>query len=371
MATLASLLELGQQMETQLKPMETVFLSQFLRDYLNRFNAYKMNFGFRKGAFEFAGQTRNTNTAVLGGVEYDLEPMLAACDIPNHVSIGGDFVVGFDYEPLTETGSITQEVGLSIFDTANHGYDAFFLSGHIRGLLLNILDAHIRDRRRIENHIFTELNELLKGPLTQELVRSTNPSRATRTRGAVGLHGQFHVDTGDFNFVCTGLPVFYYSAAQNRFIYLEPNSGPPLGYFSESDAFYKPYVPHHVSLHPGDYLILATDGCFESECYEDFCPALGAPNEPIGFFRYPENTDMQNISEFDLYQMDPADLLVQNDPDVQSFCHFLQPYLAAGMGPSLIVGHVLDAIKETPYFHFDDKSLIVVKGLVEEEMIAI
>ncbi|MBO1322420.1 SpoIIE family protein phosphatase [Acanthopleuribacter pedis] len=358
-------------MESQLKPMETVILTQFLRDYLNRFNAYKMNFGFRKGAFEFAGQARNTNTAKLDGVEYDLEPMLQACEAPGHVSIGGDFVVGFDYEPLTETGAITQEVGLSIFDTANHGYDAFFLSGHIRGLLLNILDAHIRDRRRIENHIFTELNNLLKGPLTQALVKSTNPSRATRTRGAVGLHGQFHVDTGDFNFVCTGLPVFYYSSVQNRFIYLEPNSGPPLGYFSENDAFYKPYVPHNVKLHPGDYLILATDGCFESECYEDLCPALGAPPEPIGFFRYPENFNMENTSAFSLYDMAPDEIGVQNDPDIQSFCHFLQPYVASGVGASLIVQNALEAIKETPYFNFDDKSLIVVKALGEEEMIAI
>ncbi|QTD52478.1 SpoIIE family protein phosphatase [Sulfidibacter corallicola] len=355
-------------METKLHPMEKVFLTQFLRDYLNRFNAYKMSFGFRKGAFEFAGQSRNTNTAHLGDSEYDLEPLLEACKIPDHVSIGGDFVVGFDYEPLTETSSPTREVGLSIFDTANHGYEAFFLAGHIRGLLLNILDAHIRDRRKIENHIFTELNELLKGPVTQELVRSTNPSRATRTRGAVGLHGQFHVDTGAFNFVCTGLPVFYYSSQRNRFYYLEPNSGPPLGYFSHTDEFYKPYVPHNVRLHAGDYLILATDGCFESECLEDFCPALGSPDHPIGYYRYEDNADMNSITQFDLYQADENLISEQSDPDIHSFCHFLQPYVKAGIGAHLIVEHVLNAIKEMPYFHFDDKSLIIVKGLTDEEM---
>lgn len=346
-------------LERPLSAFEYEFLAHFLKDYLNRFEAYKMFFDFEKSGFSFAGRSRNKNTVMLDGKEHDLTPMLQKMGVPDHISIGGDFVVGYDHAAITDVDTIGDEVALSIFDTANHGYEAFFLAGHIRAILLNVIDMHLRDKNFIDNNLFEQLNELLKGPVTQELVQNTNPVRATRTKGAVGIHGQFHVDKGDFNFVCTGLPLFYYAAKQQTFFQLEPFSGPPLGYFSNRELVGRPYVPHTLRLYPGDYLILATDGCFETQGDDALLP-LGKPANPILRYGYKENLDYEIMHCFNaqnprIYQGQHID-----DEAVQTFCYLLEPHLRRGSKPSEMIDDVLAALGRLPAFSADDRSLIIV-----------
>ena len=344
---------------------EWMILSQFLRDYLNRFMVYRMDFAFNKGAFSFAGQTRNLNTIQYQGKSYNLGPLLRRMMIPSTISIGGDFVVGCDFEILAPgEKSLHEQASLSIFDAANHGYEAFFLADHIRGILLNVLDAHIRGNRKIENSLFVEVNELMKGPVTQALVNGTNPARSSRTKGAVGLHGQFHVDTADFNFVCTGMPLFYYCSHQDQFYYLEPYSGPPLGYFTPQSAFYKPYVPHSLRLAPGDYLFLATDGCFDVP-WDEGRPPFGLPNRPVRHFKYPPNASMDVMRGFEPSIATKKNLPEMADPSLSSFCFLLQSQLARKTSPHAMVEATLDALEASPLFDHDDKSLIAIHALDE------
>lgn len=349
-------------MERPLSSFEKEFLSLFLKDYLNRFEAYKMFFDMTKAGFSFAGRSRNKNTVMVNGTERDLTPLLQSLGVPDHISIGGDFVVGYDHAHIENTGQMSDEVALSIFDTANHGYEAFFLAGHIRAILLNVIDMHLRDKNFIDNNLFEQLNELLKGPVTQELVHNTNPVRATRTKGAVGIHGQFHVDRGDFNFVCTGLPLFYFSSRTRSFFYLEPFSGPPLGYFSNRELVGRPYVPHTLRLYPGDYLILATDGCFESQGDDDQMLPLGQPQQPVRHFTYEENLDMEIMRCFNAMNPRIYTAPVMTDPAIVNFCYMLEPHLRRGVAPSDMIDDVLAALGKLPAFSADDRSLIIVKN---------
>jgi hypothetical protein len=359
--TLASLLSYTKPMERPLSSFEQEFLSLFLKDYLNRFEAYKMVFDFSKADFSFAGRTQNKNTVTLDGVEHDLTPILRNLNVPDHISIGGDFVVGYDHACIPDTNMTHDEVALSIFDTANHGYEAFFLAGHIRAILLSVIDMHLRDHKFIDNNLFEQLNELLKGPVTQDLVQNTNPVRATRTKGAVGIHGQFHVDQAQFNFVSTGMPLFYYSASRQSFFFLEPFSGPPLGYFSNRELVGRPYVPHSLRLYPGDYLILASDGCFESKVEDTLVP-FGRPQKPIRQFAYAENKDMDIMRCFNAH--DPRILQGEpiEDPAIVNFCYMLEPYLRSNTEPKDVINPVIDALGKIPEFSFDDRSMIIVRN---------
>ena len=348
--------------ENPVLDMELEILRHFLIDYLNRFEAYQLFFEINKPDYDIAGQTRNTNTMSLDGKKIDLEPLLKRLGVPPHTSMGGDFIIGYDFEDMENTGQTYQDqIGLSIFDTANHGYEAFFLAGHIRALILNILDQQIRQNREIDNYLFVEINELLKGPIAQTIVEKTNPVRSSLTKGAVGIHGQIHRKNYLFNFVCTGLPLFYYSSSQDTFLFLEPCSGPPLGYFNQSDAFFKPYVPHSVKLHPGDYLLLATDGCFDSVCVEDAALPLGIPKNPIRHFAYPRNDSMSAMNTFDIAGTELANLVEIDDPAVQSFCYVLEPFLKAGKDAQTTVSGCLEILSNNSCFNEDDQSLIVVK----------
>lgn len=348
--------------EKPVQTMELEILRHFLIDYLNRFEAYQLFFEIQKPEFDIAGQTRNNNTMNLDGEQIQLRPLLNRLGVPPHKSIGGDFIIGYDFENIENASDAYNcQIGLSIFDTANHGYEAFFLAGHIRAIVLNILDQQIRQNREIDNHIFGEINELLKGPIAQTIVEKTNPARASMTKGAVGIHGQIHREKMRFNFVCTGLPLFYYSSAMDTFLFLEPCSGPPLGYFNERDGFFRPYVPHSVKLHPGDYLMLATDGCFDSVCVEDASLPLGLPKNAIRHFSYPRNDSMEVMNTFDLAETDIRQLPLVDDAAVQSFCYVLEPFLKAGKGAQATVNGVLDILNNNSCFNDDDQSLIVVR----------
>lgn len=339
---------------------ELEILGQFLKDYLQRFEVYKMEFAFDKGSYVFAGKTRNTNSIPWMGESVDLTPLLEKLEIPEYISIGGDFVIGYDYAAIDGAPELLKnQVGLSIFDTANHGYEAFFLAGHLRTILLNILDLHVRSFSQVDNDLFVQINEHLKGPVTQELVHNTNPVRAHRTKGAVGLHGQFHCENGDFNFVCTGFPVFYYSSHQETFYFLEPYSGPPLGYFSNREAFYKPYVPHTLRLHPGDYLILASDGCYETELWEEGQAKARRTKNPVRRYRYAANEDLDFMHRFDAVREGNRGHEFIDDPAIQTFCSFLEVHMNADKDPETIVGDCLTQLRGIKDYNFDDKSLIV------------
>ena len=340
---------------------ESVFLSQFLMDYLNRFEVYKMRFAFERDGYAFAGQTQNTNTIRVGREEVDLKPLLDKMGIPDYISLGGDFVVGYDYQALDEDHNVElNEVGLSLMDTSNHGYDAFFLAGHLRGLLLNVVDAHLRKYGQIQNTLFEELNDLMKGPVTQDLVGNTNPVRARRTKGAVGLYGQFDPVRGSFRFVDAGLPLLYYSSASDRFFYLQPRSAPPLGYFASHEAHGMPYFVQGVDLQPGDYLIMATDGCHETEEAEPF-EDLPPVRKEILTFNY-STCSHDRIPHFNVNEFDEAGAEPFQDPGLETFCALLQPYVYHGADAEHVVTGVLEYLKEAPYFSFDDRSLIVVKA---------
>lgn len=355
---------LEEELNDMANQMELEILRQFLLDYLNRFEAYQLFFQIEKPNYDIAGQTRNTNTITVNKKSIDLTPLLERLGVPVHTSIGGDFIIGYDFENMDRASRVfSDQIGLSIFDTANHGYEAFFLAGHIRATILNILDQQIRDNREIDNHLFGEINELLKGPIAQAIVEKTNPARASLTKGAVGIHGQLHRQAHAFNFVCTGLPIFYYSSEQKNFFYLEPFSGPPLGYFDKFDSFFKPYVPHSIKLHAGDYMILATDGCFDSMCIDDTTLPLGFTKAPILHFRYPQNEAMDVMHNFDSKAINPSELEGFDDAAVHSFCHVLEPLFEAGLGASEVVNQAMEVLSTNPCFNGDDQSLIVVKVL--------
>lgn len=356
------LFDLQATMETPFMSTEVEILRQFFLDYLNRFEVYKLHFKIDKPRFQISGQTRNTNTIVLDGKTVSMKPLFEQLGIPNHISVGGDFIIGYDFESMEQADDAFKgQLGLSIFDIANHGYEAFLLAGHIRAIILNILDQHIRDFRQIDNNLFGELNELLRGPVSQALVERTNPVRNSLTKGAVGIHGQLHRSAYRFNFVCTGLPVFYYDAAVEQFFYLEPTSGPPLGYFNKADSLFKPYVPHSIKLHPGDYLVLATDGCFDSECTDDEAFPLGIPRKPIRHYTYPINDSLDVMHCFDARLMAQEPLPYQEDPAVQSFCFLLEQHMKHGADADVIVHKTLEALHTNPIFYGDDQSLIVVR----------
>jgi len=355
-------LELQTLLENTPMSNEVEILRQFFLDYLNRFEVYQLHFEIDKPNFQISGQTRNTNTITLNGKNVSMKPLFDQLGIPDHISVGGDFIIGYDFENMEQADdAFRDQLGLSIFDIANHGYEAFFLAGHIRAIILNILDQHIRDFRQIDNNLFVELNELLRGPVTQALVERTNPVRNSLTKGAVGIHGQLHRNAYRFNFVCTGLPIFYYSSAQKQFFYLEPTSGPPLGYFNKTDSLFKPYVPHSIKLHKGDYLILATDGCFDSECTDDEAFLMGITENPIRHYTYPTNTSLEVMHSFDSLLVASEDLPVQDDPAVQSFCYLLEQRLKKGDDVTTIVRGTLDKLQTNPIFYGDDQSLIVVR----------
>ena len=355
---------LEKPLESPAQIMELQILRQFFLDYLNRFEAFQLFFDISKSDYDIAGQTRNTNTMILDHQKVDLSPLLEDLNVAEHTSIGGDFVIGYDFEKMNGSGhAFNDQIGLSIFDTANHGYEAFFLAGHIRATILNIIDQQIRDNREIDNYLFVDINELLKGPIAQKFVEKTNPVRATLTKGAVGIHGQLHRQKRLFNFVCTGLPLFYYSKKEECFFFLEPFSGPPLGYFDKSDLFFKPYVPHSIRLHPGDFMILASDGCFDSICIDDLTLPIGKTQKPIAHFRYPQNESMEVMHQFDPQKVNPNLLNEFADPAVQSFCHILEPLLRMGLGAKDIVSSALETLSTNPCFNGDDQSLIVVKVL--------
>ena len=179
---------------------QVAFLRSFVRDYLNRYKLLPLAFAFDKYRFELAGRALNNNRFRFEGHEYDVTPWLSDLGVDSSVRIGGDFVIGHDYALLSDCGDrVKQDVGISIFDTANHGYDSLFLSSHIRSYLLNMIDHHLRRSRDIESSLFEELNDMMRGPITQELLMNTVPLRQ-RSRGAAGIHGQLHSDTGDFKF---------------------------------------------------------------------------------------------------------------------------------------------------------------------------
>lgn len=342
--------------------LRNILVQTFFRDYLNRYKVLPLVFEIAKQGFRLAGKTKNNNLFTIDGEDHDVTLWLRELGIDPSVSLGGDFVVGHDYAHLREYADLVRsDVGVSIFDTANHGYDSLFLASHIRSYLLNMVDHHLRRARDVQVSFFEELNDMMRGPITRDLLVNTLPLRQ-RSHGAVGIYGQLHTDTGDFNFFCAGLPLFYYSAANAQFYYLEPDKGQPLGYFANKEPFRKRYVPHNVQLQPGDTLILATDGCFESETDDECVEPVAMTYRPLRHFKFQSNSSLDVMSSFNEIHLDLSDeLATVSDPAVRSFCGVLEPYLRSGADLRRTVEEVLNEIDADPFFTRDDRSLILIQ----------
>ncbi|MCB1052546.1 MAG: SpoIIE family protein phosphatase [Acidobacteria bacterium] len=346
----------------KLAEWELGFLEYFLTTYLKRFEVFPLNFNLEKAGYEFAGKTHNDNRFSRAGSEFDLEPLLRRLGVSQQISIGGDFVIGYDYETLLNIGDeLRHDVAISIFDTANHGFDSLFLASHIRTLLLSTMDHQLRRDRDIQPSLFEEFNAMMQGPITRDLLENTNPLR-TVSRGAVGIHGQFHTQTSHFNFLCAGLPLFYYAHAIDTFFFLDPDKGPPLGYFPGDAALRKPYVPHTLRLLKGDYLFLATDGCFETELPEDH-PALAVgPKNPLRHFRYKNNRSFEVMYSFfpQIAQLTYQRMPVFEDEGIVAFCAMLQPLVEQRLGAAEMVDQALALVHQSQIFRADDCSLVVI-----------
>ncbi len=338
------------------------FLRRFLRDYLNRYVLLPLAFSIDKGRFQVAGRAQNNNCFFDRGTEYDLTRLLAELEVPSSITVGGDFVIGHDYGQLRDYGEVELDIGITIFDTANHGYDSLFLSSHIRSYVLNMVDSHLRRFGNVESSLFEELNDMMRGPITHDLLVNTLPLRQ-RSHGAAGIHGQLHTDSNDFNFFCAGLPLFYYQSARNQFFYLEPDKGPPLGYFANKEPLRKRYVPHNVQIQPGDYLIMATDGCFESELADEELDPIAVPSNPVKHYQFQSNSSLRVMSSFNEIHLELSDDYPPfNDAAVTSFCAILEPYLKRGASPERTVDEALFEIEHDRFFPRDDRSLILVRA---------
>lgn len=351
-----------QTMDQPPQPWEIQFLQFFFTTYMKRFQVFPLHFSFQKAGFTFAGQTHNDNTYTREGLSQHLEELLRRCGVPQDISVGGDFVIGHDYRAIASSNpELSHDVALSIFDTANHGFDSLFLASHVRTLLLSLLDRQLRIERDIQPRLFEEFNAMMQGPITRDLLENTNPLR-TVSRGAVGIHGQFHTETGHFNFLCAGLPLFYYSRSAQTFFFLDPDKGPPLGYFSDQAAQRKPYVPHTLKLAPGDYLILATDGCFETEWSEAACRLGPRPREGVRHFRYKANRSFEVMYSFfpQIAVLTRQRMPLLEDDGVTMFCGLIQDLLDQGLHAQQVIDAAMERIDNSPFLRTDDRSLIVV-----------
>jgi len=341
--------------------LEREFLTRFVGDYLSRFKSYPLSFHIEKNGYGLAGKTINTNLFKGRSGNLDLTDLLRRFGVGGDVSIGGDFVMGHDYQYLRRFGDLLiNDVGVSIFDTANHGYDSLFLAGHVRSLLLNVIDHHLRNNWDVQPSLFEELNDMMRGPITTNLIKNTNPLRQ-RPLGAVGIHGQLHTLSGDFNFLCGGLPLFYYHAERDTFFYLEPDKGPPLGYFAQDDQIRKPYVPHSIRIRPGDYLFLASDGCFESDIADGFTKTT--PRQPVRHFRFKDSSSLSSLNAFKPGKLSSGEVEAVDrcdDPVMVTFCGLLQPFVDERRPPRDLVAEILPGIVADPYFHEDDASIIAI-----------
>lgn len=341
-----------------LSSFEVQVLQQFLLDYLNRFNVFKMRFAMERDGVRVAGLSRNTNTIVVEEEVRDLEPLLRALNVDPDLSIGGDFVIGCDYSLLQYgKGKPFDGMAVSLIDTSNHGYDAFFLAGHLRGILLNVVDVHLRKHRKIQPTLFDELNDMLKGPVTNEMVVHTNPSRAMGTKGAVGIYGQVYPEEHKFRFVAAGMPLFHYSRTQGRFRQLMPAMAPPLGYFASHEAFRKTYDVHRVQMYPGDYVIMATDGCYDLAD----STRVRRPSAPVSLFKFRPEVRREDVMCFDPEEGE-ADFADVEDDGILTFCALLEPMLARGERPDQVAESLIRQVNaDGDAFHFDDRSLVVIQ----------
>ncbi len=180
-------------------------------------------------------QAQKTQNMLLPRKKYKLAGLDIATKYKPVQQIGGDFYDVYELE--------NNKVGILLVDVTGHDISAALISFMVAGLFKTFA---------YENEKLITLIEQV-----DHVLHANTPG----ARFASAFYCLYDTDNQNLEYICCGSPAGYLIRMQNQEIVRLTQGGPPLGAFLQKK---KGYESGSVQLHPGDRILLYTDGILEA-----------------------------------------------------------------------------------------------------------